>query len=116
MDNKQLKNRPGMEALLEIARIVQEQLMSEGIQSDKARDAALKAADAVRKTYGGTDVYISKGVALILNDRDWQIWHEFNGRNQDELAKRYNLTPRHIYRIVERCRDEDFLRRQGNLF
>ena len=108
--------RPGMEALLEIARLVQEQLQSDGVDAVKAREIALKAADHVRINYGGTEVYISKGIALVLHDRDWKIWREFDGYNQRELATRYDITPRHVYRIVERCRDEEFLRRQMNLF
>lgn len=115
-DTAKQTKRPGMEALLEIARIVQEQLQTDGVEGVKAREIALKAADHVRTNYGGTEVYISKGAALILTERDWKIWHEFDGYNQRDLAQRYNMTSRHIYRIVARCRDEDFIRRQLNLF
>jgi len=108
--------RQGLEALLEIARVVQEQLQSDGFDDSKARDIALKASEKVRQLYGGSEVYIPKGVALIINDRDWQIWREFDGANHAELARKYDTTPRHIYRIVARCREEDFLKRQGNLF
>lgn len=108
--------RQGMEALLEIARVVQEQLLADGLDNSKARDIALKASEKVRLLYGGTDVYIPKGIALVINERDWQVWHEFDGANHSELAKKYDTTPRHIYRIVARCREEDFLKRQGKLF
>ena len=108
--------RPGMEALLEIARIVQEQLLASGIDTEEARKIGLKAADQVRQNYGGTEVYISKGLALILSERDWQIWREFDGSNHQELAHKYDTTSRHIYRIVARCREEDYLKRQGRLF
>ncbi len=118
MDNLVVKQtgRQGIEALLEIARVVQEQLQTDGIPADQARKVALAAADQVRQNYGGTEVYIPKGLALVLSERDWQIWREFRNSNYDALAKQYDITPRHIRRIIERCREEDFLSRQGVLF
>lgn len=108
--------RQGMEALLEIARIVQEQLQADGIPTDQARKVALTAADQVRQNYGGTEVYIPKGLALVLSERDRQIWDEFNGDNYHALAKKYDRTERQIRHIISRVRDEHDARVQLGLF
>lgn len=108
--------RQGMEALLEIARIVQEQLQADGLPADQARKVALAAADQVRQNYGGTEVYIPKGVALVLSERDRQIWDEFNGDNYSALAKKHDRTERQIRYIITRVRDEQDARVQMGLF
>ena len=108
--------RQGMEALLEIARIVQQQLQADGLSADQARQLALKAADQVRQIYGGTEVYIPKGLALVLSERDLQIWAEFNGDNYAALAKKYQRTERQIRYIITRVRDERDARMQLGLF
>ena len=104
---KKSTKRPGIEFLLEIAGIIQEQLPTYGISLENAREVALKTVDCVRKKHGGTDVYIPKGMALTLSKRDWQIWQEFDGSNQQELAKTHKITTRQVYRIIERCREEE---------
>ncbi|EAT15353.1 hypothetical protein HTZ97_09345 [Desulfuromonas acetoxidans] len=100
------KKRPGVEFLLKMATTIQRELEGVGIKSKEAREAALKAVEVVRQDNGGTEVYIPKGMALTLSQRDWELWNEFDGSNHSFLARKYKLTIRQIYRIVERCREE----------
>lgn len=104
--NRSIK-RPGFEFLLEIATIIQQQLPAYGITPKDARNVALETVDCIRKKHGGTEVYIPKGIALTLSRRDWQIWKEFDGSNQKQLAKKYTITTRQVYRIIERCREDE---------
>ena len=66
--------------------------------------------------YAGTEVYIPKGVALVLSKRDRQIWEQFNGENYSALAKKYDHTERQILYIIARVREEQDARVQMRLF
>ncbi len=53
------------------------------------------------RTYGGERVYIP-ATRHRLADRNAAIRREFNGRNHAELARRYRVSRRTIYRILSR--------------
>lgn len=55
----------------------------------------------INRHFAGESVYIPK---LPLSTRNAQIWHEFNGRNGTELARKYKLTRRHINLICREVR------------
>lgn len=104
------KKRPGVEFLLKVATAIQRELEETGIQSKDARKVALRVVEMIRHENGGTEVYIPKGVALTLIQRDWQIWEEFDGTNYSALAREYQLTTRQIRRVIVRCRKEKDLK------
>ncbi|MCF6265247.1 MAG: hypothetical protein L3J57_01725 [Desulfuromusa sp.] len=106
----------GLGLLLTIADANQESLIESGIDPELARKAALQAADRIRHEHGGTQMYIPKGAHMVLTQRDWQIWEEFNTNNRRELAKKYDLTERSIYLIIARCRVEHDRKHQLLLF
>ncbi len=106
----------GRQALLEIARVVTDTLTEAKIPAEQARELGLAAAEAVRSNYGGEQIYVPKGLALVLSSRDRQIWREFTGRNTLTLAKKYDLTERQVYSILSRVREEEFVARQRPLF
>ncbi|PLY02751.1 MAG: transcriptional regulator [Desulfuromonas sp.] len=115
MDNLNEETR-GVSLLLTIADAGQEALVEAGIAPEIARAAALKAADRVRERHGGEQLYIPKGVAIALSERDWEIWREYNGSNSFVLAKKHKLTERQIYNVISRCRAEHDRRNQMPLF
>jgi len=45
-----------------------------------------------------------------------RIWQEFNGKNHEELARKYNYTTQWIYKLVQRMREEEAKLNQHSLF
>ncbi|ELR65867.1 prophage MuSo1, positive regulator of late transcription, putative [Photobacterium marinum] len=66
--------------------------------------------------FGGRDIYIPTGNKLKLALRNIAIWREFNGRNIEQLAARYQLTERQITQVVKEQRQAEMQRRQRSLF
>lgn len=65
-------------------------------------EIGLEAAKKIVEIWGGDSVYIPKPESVIRMVRDRRIWSEFSdkGVEYDELAARYNLTPRHVREII----------------
>jgi Mor family transcriptional regulator len=106
----------GVQILLDLAAVITAALATEGIAPERAREIGLLAADQVRQTYGGDAIYIPRGLALILDRRDLEIYGKYDGTNHFALAQEYSLTVRQIYTIVARVRAADSARRQMGLF
>lgn len=51
--------------------------------------------------YGGTKIYIPKPGLLERIVTDHKIRTEYNGKNISELSRKYDLTRRTIYKILE---------------
>ena len=47
--------------------------------------------------------------------RDRKMYEQFNGRNYDELARAYYLTPTRVRQIMDAMHSDDLARRQGRL-
>lgn len=86
-----------------------------GLDDARVAPLALQLTEGLRAEIGGSQPYLSKGVGFELSQRDRQILAEFTGHNQDELAKKYDLTPRQIYAILAVRIREEYERRQGRL-
>ncbi len=70
----------------------------EGIDSVRLAEAVVLAQALY---FGGQQFYLPKGKALATALTHARIFHEHNGRNVPDLARRYRLTTRqiqHIYR------------------
>ncbi len=76
--------------------------------------AACVQAEHLSDEIGGQMWYIAKSSAAS-GERNQRIYAEFNGRNHQQLAKKYNLTQMRIYQIVAAMQDDEFARRQGKL-
>ena len=70
----------------------------------------------ISQHWGGQSIYIIKDDSFQAEERDIQIYNEFNGHNHTELAKKYNLTEVYIYRIVKRMHEQERNRLQPSLF
>lgn len=55
-------------------------------------------------TFGGTSIYIPKEKELLKDFKYKQIAKEFTGKNAKELARKYHLSERTIYRIIKKIR------------
>lgn len=78
-----------------------------------ARVAAIQLQHLAEQK-GGRAIYLAKGVAVHLTERDRRMCEEFRG-DYDVLAKRYDLTPMRVRQIVGTWQLEQFRRRQGQL-
>lgn len=87
-----------------------------GLTQEQARQAAFLFAEVVRRDWSGSNLYLAKGLSYEISQRDRQIYAEFDGRNHDALARKYKLTTRRLYQIVDAVGREEFERQQGKLF
>ena len=55
----------------------------------------------ITKIYGGTSVYIPLYKSIIRPARDRDIIKKYNGFNEKELAKMYNISVYNIKRIIQ---------------
>ena len=65
--------------------------------------------------WGGQLIYFPKNQGGKLDERDKQIYAEFNGKNHQELARKYNLAVQQIYKIVKAVGAHEMANRQGSL-
>ena len=75
-----------------------------GLADQDCERIALAVTERIRTYWGGEQLYIPRGRFFHRRKRDDQIEAEFNGTNARELRKRYDLTERHLYRIVDQVR------------
>jgi Mor family transcriptional regulator len=103
------------ELLADAARHLRTTFIDIGLSPEQSEFAAREAAEFLRLHWGGQQLYFAKGVSFAASQRDEQVWRDFNGRNVDELAKKYELSTRMVLYIVERMRELERSRRQLNL-
>lgn len=104
------------ELLTALADTVADLLVTEGLAPERAADIGMKVMDRMRDDWGGEPIYFPKGCAIDISRRDMEIWERFTGRNHTELAREYDLSVIHIYRIVKYVGAEITKKRQGALF
>lgn len=76
-----------------------------------------RIADAFHRVADGRDMcYLPKGHHRDLEAKYQRIWDEFDGRNYDELAVRYNHSEMRIRQIVKAMRQAKIKDRQRGLF
>jgi len=76
---------------------------------------ALRLAERLSAELGGMNFYFNKGIRYRASMRDREMFARFNGRNFDELARAYNLTPMRVRQIIAAMMAEEIARRQGKL-
>jgi len=87
-----------------------------GVANEQAAEIGVEVADQIRADWGGQAIYFPKGEALDIAQRDIEIWHKFTGFNHLALAREYDLTEIHIYRVVKAVGIAMRAKRQGQLF
>lgn len=107
--------RPGTELLADLAIRIATQLVKH-LDEESAASIGRSVAEDMAQHWGGQLIYFPKGKFLILSKRDRQIYAEFNGRNHSDLARRYDVSIQHIYRIVKYMTRQDLDQRHGDLF
>ncbi|ADU63441.1 MAG: hypothetical protein KUA35_10400 [Pseudodesulfovibrio sp.] len=97
----------GTELLIDLAEQIGALARSSfGVSPARAAEFGQDAAAMLADHWGGQHVYIPKDVATRQRERYHQIYSEFTGSNQHDLARKYGLSVQHVYRILRRVRDE----------
>lgn len=78
----------------DLVAIVQEEI---GFTDHFAEQIAAAITRGLQRRLGGQDVYIP---AEDKRDRDARIRQEFNGRNRDEIMKKYDISKSRLYEII----------------
>ncbi len=107
----------GPELLLDLAEhiaVALNELVS--MESETAQHVAKEVADRMAGHWGGQNIYFPMGLSLKLSRRDRQIYDEFDGKNQSELARKYGVSLQWIYKIVKAVRKEQLALLQGDMF
>lgn len=68
-----------------------------GFKDKFAEQFASAIARGLQRRLGGREIYIP---AEDKHDRDEQIRKEFNGRNRDEIMKKFAISKTRLYEIV----------------
>lgn len=77
-----------------------------GISPDRAVTFGKTAAGWLADHWGGQIVYIPKDAAGRQRTMYLQMYEEFTGDNHAELARKYDISVQHVYRIVRLIRAE----------
>jgi len=96
------------EFLFDLAEHLADKLERQGMAWD--------VAEYMATHWGGISVYFPKGTHMHQDRRVRRIWQEFNGKNHEELARKYNYSTQWIYKVVKRMREEEARLNQHSLF
>lgn len=92
-------------------------LLKEGnVDEGKAQQISNELVIVMAQNWGGQLLYITKADGFLADERDIQIYKEFNGHNHAELALKYDLSVTWVYRIVKRMTEMERKRNQPDLF
>lgn len=92
------------EGLAFLAEHTEAALMRLGFDKGPAFRLANVVLSSLAFAAGGRVFYLPNGDVLQKAMRDREIWHQFNGRNVNELADKYKMTAVHVYHILKRQR------------
>lgn len=86
------------------------------IDKQTATAVSKKLSQHLSNNWGGQLIYFPKNQGGKLDERDKQIYAEFNGKNHFELSKKYDLAVQQIYKIVKTVGQAELAKRQKGLF
>ncbi|MDH0894396.1 MULTISPECIES: Mor transcription activator family protein [unclassified Pseudomonas] len=94
------------------------QLLTEllDLPDEQAEIVATEIIVLFANLWGGQLAYFPKSPAIIISQRNQQLYDACNGRNHAEVAAKYGLSIQATYRIVKRIREAIIKRDQGDLF
>ena len=74
------------------------------IPPDRSAALALKMAEAVRKEFAGSLIYIGRGDCFDRDQRNAAIVRDFDGHNHRALSKRYKVSMSCIYDVLKNAK------------
>lgn len=98
-DDEDLPRERWPQQLAELVDVTVQALKRERVPDEDAVRLAEVIVLAQAMYLGGDRIYLPKGDALATALTHARIFHEHNGDNVPELARRYGMSTRHIQRI-----------------
>lgn len=95
---------------------IETELCNCGIDKKDAHKISQNTVEHLRKDYGGEHFYFPKGKDLDAILKHSAIYKEFTGNNHSELAKKFDVSITHIYRVIKIAHKEEIDKRQPQLF
>lgn len=86
------------------------------VDRDMATQISKQLAQHLTNNWRGQIIYFPKNHGGTLDERDKQIYAEFNGKNHQQLAKKYDLAVQQVYKIVKAVGQAETAKRQQGLF
>lgn len=104
------------ELLSDVADLTATIVADHGLSEDRAEQIGCAVANRIAEHWGGQLINIPKDYLFKLSQRDLQIYEDFNGTNHPDLARKYGVGVRAIYKIIKRVSKRETDRRQVSLF
>lgn len=73
----------------------------------ESKEMASALMEQIAHNLSGITIYIPR--LMVLQKRNAQMVKEFNGRNQRELAKRYDVSLMTVYNVLSAARQKEVL-------
>ncbi len=94
------------ELLAELQDVVARQLSDMDVAADAAALVAAFLVDYLSTYWAGQVVSFPKDAFYKLTLKELEIYDQFDGRNKDDLARRYGMTPRGMGKLLKRIREK----------
>ncbi len=94
------------EMLEELQAVIARQLEEMGTAPDAASVIGSSAVDYLSTYWAGQVVTFPKDAQYKLTLKELEIYDQFDGRNKDDLARRYGMTPRGMGKLLKRIREK----------
>ena len=94
------------EMLEELQAVIARQLEEMGTHPDAASVIGSSAVDYLSTYWAGQVVTFPKDAQYKLTLKELEIYDQFDGRNKDDLARRYGMTPRGMGKLLKRIREK----------
>ncbi len=94
------------ELLEELQAVIARQLEEMGTAPDAASVIGSSAVDYLSTYWAGQVVTFPKDAQYKLTLKELEIYDQFDGRNKDDLARRYGMTPRGMGKLLKRIREK----------
>ena len=94
------------ELLEELQAVIARQLEEMGTAPDAASVIGSSAVDYLSTYWAGQVVTFPKDAQYKLTLKELEIYDQYTGRNKDELARAYGMTPRGMGKLIQRIRDK----------
>lgn len=104
------------ELLSDVAHYTADILRAHGVDDDVAKQAGCALSNHLAEHWGGQVLSFPKDYLYKLSQRDLKIYSEFDGSNHSDLARKYDVSVRAIYKIIKRARTRVVERNQPGLF
>lgn len=94
------------EMLEELQAVIARQLEEMGTAPDAASVIGSSAVDYLSTYWAGQVVTFPKDAQYKLTLKELEIYDQFTGRNKDDLARQYGMTPRGMGKLLKRIREK----------